>query len=249
MLVLIGSKAAKHWCSDFRESKDIDYFSSEQVDIEGDIFVDKRLEQWNWSSIATPDELYTIKVSHSFWEIEDSWNKHMSDIVFFQRKGTKFLRELYDILLPIWKSIHRRKPTNLKQTSNNFFRDAVKRKYVHDSIHDSIAYYDEPLFTKILKDGEEVLLDKEKFFQLSHDDKLKLVREEVYTTALERILIPNNYMGSPTAAYSWALKRTITSLFKGDWALWTVLNYDELAKPDCDYRQKHLNNKERLVLV
>jgi hypothetical protein len=258
MITLIGSTAAKHWFEDFRTPNDIDYhapkgdFKTEKH--EGfDIFVDERLGAWNWGHIATPEELYTMKVSHAFWEINrdvNNWNKHMADVVFFQRKGVKFNRELYDILFPIWKELHSRKITSLAQNKDNFFKDAVIRKYDHDSIHDSIAYGDHPLYEDILVPGEEVMVDSTKFFEgMDYDTQLRLVREEIYATALERILIPNDYKGSPAAAYGWALRRTITSLFKGEWALWAVLNYDVLAKPDCDYRQRHLDNSDKLIAL
>lgn len=273
MLTLIGSTAARHWFPDFRAPKDLDYQSDKPLTKAGafilpggsggymgpdeswddittrpDVFVDERLGAWSWGQIATPEELYTMKVSHAFWEIENTWDKHMADVVFFQRKGVKFNRELYDILKPIWKDLHGRKITSLKQNANNFFNDAVVRKYDHDSIHASVAYSDHPLYEDILVPGEEVMVDSTKFFDgMDYETQLKLVREEVYATALERILIPNDYRPSPRAAYAWALRRTITSLFKGEWALWAVLNYDVLAVPDVDYRQVHLDNTDKLI--
>lgn len=264
MLTLIGSAAAKHWFPDFREPKDRDFHSPnhcEVISIEDggirlDVFTDERLGAWNWGAIATPEELYTMKVSHSFWEIgrnvmerQANWNKHMSDVVFFQRKGVEFNRELYDILKPIWKDLHGKKITSLAQNADNFFgRDAVVRIYDHDSIHDSVAYNDKPLYESILVPGEEVMVDSTKFFDgMDYATQLQLVREEVYATALERILIPKDYKHSPRAAYAWALRRTITSLFKGEWALWAVLNYDVLAVPDVDYMQRHLDNKHKLI--
>lgn len=269
MLTEIGSSAARHWFPEFREPKDLDFHGSSEDDranivggsdfaakTRADVFIDERLGQWDWGSIATPEELYTMKVSHSFWEIgprgsrqaSANWRKHMSDIVFFQRKGVEFNRELYDILRPIWKERYHRNPTNLKQNAEAFFGDAVKRKYDHDSIHASIAYGDYPLYEDILVPGEEVMVDSTKFFDgMDLDTQLKLVREEVYATALERIMIPKDYVGSPSAAYAWALQRTITSLFKGEWALWTVLHYDTLARPDCDYVQRHKDNAHRLI--
>lgn len=258
MLTLIGSTAAKHWFEDFRTPNDVDYHSPEPVPQfqskvrTADVFVDERLAAWNWSRVATPEELYTMKVSHSFWEINHdsrNWNKHMADVVFFQRKGVEFIRPLYDILKPIWKELHGRKITSLAQNANDFFgKDAVVRTYDHDSIHASIAYNDHPLYEDILVPGEEVMVDSTRFFNgMPYETQLQLVREEVYATALERILIPNNYEGSPTAAYAWALRRTITSLFKGEWALWAVLNYDVLARPDCNYLQRHLDNNDKLI--
>jgi hypothetical protein len=257
MLTLIGSTAAKQWFMDFRNPQDEDWHTGDPA-YKGlehphgmDVFVDERLDAWNWDFIATPEELYTMKVSHAFWEINrdsNNWNKHMSDVVFFQRHKVDFIRELYDILFPIWKDLHGRKITNLKQGKGAFFKDAVTRVYDHDSIHDSVAYGDHPLYEDILVPGEDVMVDSSKFFEgMDYETQLKLVREEVYATALERILIPNGYKGSPAAAYAWALRRTITSLFKGEWALWTVLHYSDLARPDCDYKQRHLDNQDKLI--
>ena len=43
-----------------------------------------------------------------------------------------------------------------------------------------------PIYTKVLKDGSEVELDPNKFYNLSHEDKLNFVREEVIVMAYER---------------------------------------------------------------
>lgn len=253
MLTLIGSAAAKSHFPDFRQPTDIDWHTADASEIRfhmtlaDDVFVDERLGQWDWGRVATPEELYTMKVSHAFWEIGNSWRKHINDVVFFQRKGVEFNRDLYDILFPIWKDLHGKKRTSLAQNSKNFFGDAVKRKYDHDSVHASIAYLDHPLYEDILVPGEEVMVDSDKFWAMDHETKKMLVREEIYATALERILIANDYTTSPTGAYAWAMQRTITSLFKGEWALWLVLHYDELAMPDCDYVARHLSNQHKLI--
>lgn len=216
-----------------------------------DLFVDRRLIGWPWGRVATPDELYTMKISHSFWEINGpkNWDKHAADIVFLSRKGCILLRPLYNILLPIWKDRYKKNPTDTTKSKDEFFKDAVKRKYDHDSLHASVAYGDHPLYLDILKDGETVAVDNSKFWALDHGTKLKVVREEIYATALERILIPRNYSGSPGAAYHWALRRTATSLFKGEWALFLMLNLDTLTRPDCNYMQRHLDNQDKLIQI
>lgn len=257
---LIGSRATYFWYTDARmPTGDWDYLSDEpeqkfypfRPSDRIDMFVDERLGLWNWGSMATPSELYTIKISHAFWEINGpaNWNKHANDIIFLSRKQAKFIRPLYDTLLPIWKEKYAKHKTNLSQDKGDFFADAVKRKYDHDSVHRSVAYGDRPLYERILKDGETVAVDNSKFWAMDFETKLKLVREEIYTTALERILIPGNYRGSPGAAYYWALRRTATSLFKGDWALFLMLNLDRLRKPDGNYMKHHLNNEHKLILT
>lgn len=261
-VTLIGSRAMKHWYPDAREPKgDWDWHADgpsvsaigmpERSQARNDVFIDERLGGWPWGSIATPDELYTLKISHSFWEINGprNWDKHASDVVFLERKGARFLRPLYDIVLPIWKERYKRNPTNLNQTAGEFFADAVPRVYDHDSIHETIAYGDEPLYMSILRDGSEVAVDNTKFWAMCHDAQIKCVREEIYATALERILIPKGYKGSPGAAYHWALRRTATSLFKGEWALFLMLNLDELTKPDTEYLHKHIVNRHMLRMI
>ena len=253
MLTLIGSRAANIYFDDFRYPRDADYQTYDPYEVDtahesSDVFFDERLAGWEWGHIATPEEQYTMKVSHAFWEIGDSWQKHMNDIVFYQRKGVDFSRDLYDVLLPIWKDLHGKKHTSLNKSARDFFGDAVPRTYDHDSLHRSVAHDPgSPMYEHILIPGEEVAVDSSKFWAMDHDDKIKLVSEEIAATALERIVIPNDYMVSPAAAWSFALRRSITSLFKNDWALWLVLNYDSLARPTYDYVGQHKLNKGYLI--
>jgi hypothetical protein len=258
MYTLVGSQAMRWHFRDSREPKDWDWYVTGDdvrtylgVPFEhNDMFTDDRIAAWNWGMVATPDELYTIKVSHSFWIINttQNWDKHTRDIVFLKAHGAQFLPPLYDILRPIWADSYRRHTVSLDKTAKDFFDDAVDRKYDHDSIHETIAYGDRPLYESVLKAGSEVAVDNAKFRAMDLGTQLNLVREEVYATALERWLIPNDYHGSPTAAYVKALRKTATSLFKGDWALFLMLNVDKLLRPDVNYVRRHKDNIHRLRL-
>lgn len=258
--MLVGSRAAKLWYPDFREPNgDWDFKARKAPStFAGEVISDRVEQHWDeswpdsWDNLAaaTPNMLYTIKVSHAFWDLPgNSWNKHMNDIIFFQRKGCTLMPVMYDILYKTWIAKHGAKRANLAMTSEDFFSDAVNRKYDHDSLHESCAYYDRPLYESILKDGEAVLTDKSKFYALPYDDQLKLIREEVYATALERWVIPSNYTCSPRAAYAKAIKKTIVSLTKGWFALWIVENYSNLYAPDVDYVQVHRDKADRLILL
>jgi hypothetical protein len=255
--VLIGSKAIKDHFPDFpRDPKDIDFFtpySREQLELPNsekkvETFWHEDLTKWNWGTTATPDELYTIKVSHAFWELRNgSWSKHMMDVLFLQSKGATLIPELYKILYKVWEDTHGKKKVNLEADPEEFFNDKiVKRIYDHDSIHESVAYYDRPLFERILRDDSDVAVDKSKWDALDHEDKLKMVREEIYATALERKLVPSNYTSSPGAAYNWTLRKTITSLTKGWFALFVVENFKDLTKADVDYVKRHRDNAHML---
>ncbi len=255
-VTLIGSQAIKIHFPDFRDvsKSDWDYHSPEPVRIpyEGlerwDCFVDPRLGEYPWGPIATADELYTMKISHGYWD-NGSWDKHASDIAFLQRHGAVFIPELHDLLKPIWAELNRPNPISLNKNAKEFFNDAVNYVYVHDTVHESVAYGERPWFEAFLKDGSEVMVDNEKFFGLPLESRLQAIREELYVIALERKLIPDGYKGSPLAAYRWALRRTAISLFKNRWALELLLHLDELARPDVDFVKRHRDNAHKLVLM
>jgi len=198
----------------------------------------------------TKDELFTIKASHAGWELRNgSWDKHMSDLVALKQAGAKLQEDQFARLYKVWEDVHGKKQLKLQKGKDDFFTDAVVRIYDHDSIHASVAYGDEPMYVQTLKPGSEVDVDMAYIKAMPFDEQIKLFREEVYATALERKVIPSNYTISPRKAYAWALRRTITSLTKGWSSKFLILNYDIMRTPDCDYVQRHLDNKDRLILL
>jgi len=252
--ILIGSQAMKFWFGEHfpRTPSDTDCFSDEFIPNVESFWHPKLSEyEWKFGIVASIEELYTIKVSHAFWFHGDrKWWKHMYDVKFLQDRGYNHLvPELYDILYSIWVERHGKKKAFLNVPADEFFNPNVDRIYEHDSIHQSIAYYDEPLFSRILRDGHEVMVDESKFWSLSQEDRFKLVREEVYATALERILIPSNYVKSPRGAYNWAMRKTITDFSKGWFPKFIVLHWNELYRPDVDYLKIHLENKDKLITL
>lgn len=249
MRILIGSKAMQSYpCWADREAKDTDYFTNE--DIKGDNFFHPRLLEYfgDDERTASMDELYTIKMSHIFWDLRNgSWEKHARDIMKMREENVDLIPELYKLLYSVWEEVHGKKKANLSQMAKDFFKDKVVRIYEHDSIHASVAYYDAPLYERILADGEEVKVDKSKFLEMSFEDKLKLAREEIYATALERLVVPSDYTYSPRRAYAWALRRTTTSLARGWFALFIAENLEHLWKPDVNYVQVHKDNSDKLI--
>lgn len=256
MKVLIGSTALEQHLPDIRTPKDVDYFLINPTEVElaakgEDNFTHPDLAKWDWSGeVASLDELYTIKVSHSFWALKNkTWEKHLFDIVTMEKAGAEFLPDLYKILYPIWVEKHGKKLANLELSPDEFFNPHVSRVYDHDSIHASIAYAEDgvPLFNRILRDGHQIAVDRSKFEALTMEEKFQLVREEVYATALERRLIPVNYKLHPRIGYSYALRQTITSYTKGWFPLFIILHYGELRKPDVDFVKRHKEHADRLI--
>lgn len=236
--LIFGSTAAKHFFSDFpREPADLDIMSED-----GKM---SRQEQSYWWPVfaeiaennkdpeyCDPESLYAIKCAHSKWDIH--WAKTMSDILFFQKKGVKLNKELYRKLVKDFAVTHGKRWAKLEgKDSTTFFQDAVKRKYNHDDLHEVVAYYDRPLYERILKNPEtkSVVCCKDKFADLPQIDKIRLVKEEVFVTALERYLVPSNFTSGDNLAYARSLKKLMTTMSGGGWfAEFMVENYSSLYR-------------------
>lgn len=257
--LIVGSHALKALGVCNREPKDIDWWTDVPAQLIGKA-TDSRYDLlWHESfaqfipetdstQYATLDQMYTIKLSHSHWELPNgSWNKHIYDMMKLKEAGAKLDFGLYKILYPVWEGMYGKKVMNLDQDKTEFFDDAVRRMYDHDSLHDSVAYGDSPIYEDILRDGATVDIDPLKLWGMPHERIVQLFREEVCVTALERKVIPSNYTCSPGAAYLWALRRTVTSLTKGRSSRFILKHFEEFCKPDPDYVQRHLDKKERLI--
>ena len=255
--LIIGSVAAvNQGLTIGRVPKDMDVFSddpdrfSERVDV----FWDDRLYEWLGRNdsvrSATLNELYTIKHSHVYWDLPNrSWGKHMTDLLRFQDAGAELDLDLHDLLYQVWTDRHGPKRVNLDMDKAEFFDDGVRRRYDHDSVHYSVAYGDRPLYERFLKAPPSVMIDMAKVWKSDHETIVRLFREEVYATALERVIIPSAYRASPGAAYQWALRRTITSLTKGRSARFMVSNYRDFYRPDPEYVARHLAKSDKLIEV
>lgn len=256
--IVIGSTALKHhmpWLT--LEPKDLDTFNSDggPIDRSEDSFWDDRLDDWFQGDrrMVTLDELYTIKVSHAQWDIKnDTWTKHAGHIMEMQRYGACLIHELHDLLYKIWIDHHGPKKMTFSE-SEEFFDDAVVRKYDHDSLHESVAYGSHALYIDFLKPGRSVAMDMGKVWASEHDEIVRLFREEIYATALERIVVPRDYRVSPGFAYRWALRRTITSLTKGKSSLWLLQNLKDFWSPNDpygdNYVHRHLRKSDKLIAL
>jgi hypothetical protein len=210
-------------------------------------FFDNRSEDVEY---ATLDELYTIKCSHAGWELRNgSWDKHMSDIVLLKNAGAKIQDDQFKRLYKIWQDVHGSKQLKLAKGKDDFFTDAVIRKYDHDSLHASVAYGYEPMYIQTLKPGSDVDVDMAYIKAMPFEDQVKLYREEVYATALERYCVPTDYKVSARKAYANALRKTITSLTKGWSSRFLIENYELFRTPDFDYVKRHLENSDKLILL
>ena len=241
--LIMGSHAIKHWFPDFkREPKDLDIITREDIEPnrlvehhwipEFQYFLDKNKDE----TYLDPDFILTCKISHAGWDIH--WSKTIGDIIFLKSKGCKPKPKLYKKLVKAWIKVHGKKWASLKnKDSETFFVDAVDRKYIHDDIHDAVAVYDKPLYERLIVEG--VSCSEDAFNMLSEEDKLLLVKEEVWVTALERYLIPSNFTCGSVAAYQKSLKKLATTMSSGYFKYFILCNMDKLVSDrDTTYIEK-----------
>jgi len=85
---------------------------------------------------------------------------------------------------------------------------------------------------EILKNPEtkSVECSEEKFNSLTLEDRLLLVQEEVWVTALEKYLIPSNFTHGDNLAYAKSLKKLVTTMSSGWFSIFIIENYHKLYK-------------------
>jgi hypothetical protein len=251
--MIIGSYALKHHFPEFkREPKDYDIVAFDEYDkldlirihkgtpglklevLVNPIILNYYKKKGGIPAICGKDELYTLKMSHLFWDV--NWEKHEWDATFLREKGCKLIKPLFDDLYEYWNEFHgKNKRSDLKMTASEFFNNALNCPYDHDWLHTLLNPI--PTFNKVLKDGEEVEVSEEKFNLLSEEEKEDLVREEVEIMAFERWPKLNFRM-----AYGIMLKKFIISHAPIWEAIYILENYKKLCRAKHNFI-KYLNEK------
>lgn len=237
--MIIGSSAIQFWYDDFKRTpKDVDFinklsFPTHNVKVEK--LENPILEEWYDYILPTfigKNELYTLKISHLFWDLPNkSWDKHIYDVQFLKEKGCEFIPELFWKLFTYWETIHgRRKSSNLDMSAEDFFNNAITYDTPHDDLHEILVTHpyfngNEPTYKKILKDGAEVDVCMQKFNDLSELDKFNVVFEEVAVMSMENRFPKDMYW---KAKYQKMLKKFIISHCKIEEGIWIIQNHKNL---------------------
>jgi hypothetical protein len=203
---LFGSALTKKYFPDFRAPKDVDWVVFDKNDTVKTI---TGVEEYHFLPVAphremTPNELYTLKVSHAIYDIH--WAKTMSDLRFFQIKGCQIDRKFLAALRDYWKEVHgEQKRTNFNVDPKKFFSDKVKRKIPHDELH--VMLVDPPTYLKMV---EEINPIETKFFNdMTDTERMDTCFEEAFVIALERF--DNPHVGDRTA-YCLAQQALVTRI-------------------------------------
>jgi len=179
---LFGSSLIKKYFPDFRKPNDIDWVTNDKSKLKES----SKEEEFHYIPCSpdremTPNELYTIKVSHAIYDIH--WRKTMSDIRFLQIKGCELIPDMLVELRKYWEVIHGKQiRTDFDTDVDGFFNDKVRRKIKHDDLHHMLN--DPPTFLKMIDDG--VTPNINKFESLSENEKKELLFEESFVISIER---------------------------------------------------------------
>lgn len=185
--------------------------------------------------IAPVEVLYSIKKSHIHKQV--NFQKHIKDYHFLKNRKvddsaieeiTKKRKTETDIRLKSrFPKLNKKYDVFVKES-----QDVLKRVFDHDDLHRIVAYYDEPIYMSLQKGDNQVWCEKDIWEQLSFDDKIKCVLEEVYVITLERKIVPMLYQKhgliTKENAVEWAIIRTYTTLSSGWFSQFIIDNYFEI---------------------
>jgi hypothetical protein len=125
---------------------------------------------------------------------------------------------------------------NLNQ-SNEAFLDPnnlhIPTVWDHDEVHKIVMFGQVPMYQRIKRDQSKAACDIKLFEALTHTERIQDVQEEAMVLALERYLLPKRdeipYLhDSAFEAYKKSLERICTSITKGWFREFALLNYFEI---------------------
>jgi hypothetical protein len=148
------------------------------------------------------------------------------------KKLTKQTKDLYGDRVP-----------SLRKSKTEFFDDYVTKVFDHDEIHLATCYGPRPIFERLKPSGDEsVWCDKSLWDGLSHQDKIRCVREEAFVISLERFIIPNLVLDKPhrsaKMAFGMAVSKICTTLCSGWFRDFAIENWPQVMNYDLDFLEK-----------
>ena len=196
--------------------------------------------------VASLAMLYSLKKSHR--HSPRAFEKHVKDYNWLREwhRGVDVFEKITALRYKETVERERLRTPSLQKTTKDFFDDKVSnRTFIHDQIHEVMAFGDRPMFEKIKIDPNKVACSKDKFNALPYMDRIKCVQEEAYVIALERAMIPMLFEGekiaNPKEAYKWAVMRICTTLCSGWFREFALENYSDLISHyDSHYVNKFL---------
>jgi hypothetical protein len=245
--LLIGSQALSFWKPELniKDSTDWDVISVKPIEgtewHDPEFLLNNEIEQYATDRkisfngedlyVVNPTGLAIIKRSHLWRDL--SFQKH---ITHYHKYGLYRYRQYFNkadnnLLDLRTKLTHLEFPQGnpkLNQSVEDFFDDAVTKKYNHDYLHELVAFHSRPLYTRLQNDASSAWCEKDLWEYLTIDEKVQCVAEETYVIAIERFLVPNNWDYSYKRAYLKSLDKVCTTLCSGWFRDFAIDNYPSI---------------------
>lgn len=247
MNLLIGSRALNFWYPDCKIKEDADWDIISSTEIEGsewhklDIlnnqemleYASNQYVQFNGQPICVCNTVGLAIIKRSHLHRNLSFGKHITHwIKWLSKRTDAFTAKDWEVLQRRTELTKQQFPQgnpNLMQSVNDFFDDAVSKIYNHDYLHELVAYYDKPLYTKLQRNPQLAWCDRDLWDKLSYDDKCKCVAEECYVIAIERF-ISKDWNYSFKLAYNKSLEKVSTTLCSGYFRDFAIDNFASILQ-------------------
>jgi hypothetical protein len=180
--------------------------------------------------VVNMEGLSIIKRSHlwrdlSFQKHITHYHKHIT--IHVPQYSTEMYNDYRTREILTLKSYERGHP-NLNQPVKDFFNDYVTKKYDHDYLHELVAYYNRPLYTRMQKDPSLAWCNQDLWLKFTDKERQQCVAEETYVIAIERFMVPNDWNFPSKLAYIKALDKVCTTLTSGWFRAYAIDNYPVL---------------------
>lgn len=132
----------------------------------------------------------------------------------------------------------------LNQSNEDFFDDAVDKKYDHDWLHELYAHKEQPMYTYMKRDDSQAWCERDMWDGFCYQDQVKCVAEECYVIATERFLVPSDWDYPKRLAYFKALEKVCTTLTSGWFRDFAIDNFPEVKQM---YSEDKFNNVKGIL--
>lgn len=176
---------------------------------------------------VNPAIVLALKLTHKYLKNSPHFLKTLNDIIFLKDKGYEVPYYLKDWVEKEEKRVLSYSHPNLNRKKEDFFIDVYP--YDHDSIHRSIAIFEDPAYEYYKVKDAEVLCSKDLFFAQAEDIRLAGVVEEALVLALERHQIPNDFKPNSRKSFLMALEKVCTSITSGWFREYAYNNYHQVV--------------------
>ena len=191
------------------------------------------------NTVASLETLLLLKLSHRYKKDSPHFYKTLCDIELLRKHGVQIPKEMKKLLKLREKETYNYKHPNLNQNKKGFFtNDGLTYVYDHDSIHLAVKHFDKPAYEYYKSDHAQVFCDKEKFWNLPEEYRLRGVFEEVLVLALERSQIPNNYKIDRRWSFNKAHEKVCTSITSG---FFREFAYDNFRQVQAMYNPNYVD--------